>query len=283
MNDIQAKLDLLNGCRVKNPDQMSEDERKQYLDALRSVVGMAGRVVSADGELSEDEGSIIQIRGKFPLGMTPLTVMPLKNELQKAFDSLGRKSFLYGVKIDVVSVFSERNFNHIQQRFVNTNSLFEEDELFVKMGSPEQASCILGSVDNVYISVSSRPCIVRFSAPSYGARLRNTYRDIGKLMKRLHYIDNELRSIGAVSGLGGIPVLPEKFVHMDEFDATVQTFKEKSSKDDLHMYLVAKIRVDKRRMETAFELLVNERVGILLKLCNYDQFETPFSFTRAFV
>ena len=301
MEEIQTKMDFLDKQLVKNPDQMSDDEKKQYLTVLRNVVEMAGEkkeqqqvvattTTTSGGETKfaerEDEGggAIIQIRGKFPLGMTALTVMPLKKELQKAFDTLGSKSLLYGIRIEVLSVFSERNFNFIQQRVVNSNSLFEEDELFVKMGSPEQASCILGSIENVFINISARPCIVRFSAPSYGTRMRSTYREIGRSMKRLHYTDNELKTIGAIPHfLGGIPMLPENLVHWDEFDAAVENFRgEKNGKQDLHMYLVSKIRVDRRRIESVFESLVNERINILLKLCYYDQHETPFSFTRSF-
>ena len=254
------------------------------------------------------EGAILQIRGKFPFGLTSSTVYvsSLKDELQKAFDSRVNKhatttTTTTTIQLGVVSVFSERNFNHIQHRVVNSNSLFEEDEIFVKLRTPEQALYVLRAVDNVIINItcsssstSSRQqqqqCIVRFSAPSYESQVRSTYRNIGQLVKRLNYIDNELKTIGAVSCMSGVPVLPGKFVHLDEFDLAVKTLlllqqqqNDDGSKHVLHEYMVSRIRVDRRKMESVFDSLVDERIDTLLKLCGYDQFGTPFSFTREFV
>ena len=42
MEEIQTKMDFLDKQLVKNPDQMSDDEKKQYLTVLRNVVEMAG-------------------------------------------------------------------------------------------------------------------------------------------------------------------------------------------------------------------------------------------------
>jgi hypothetical protein len=140
--------------------------------------------------------------------------------------------------------------------------------------------------------------VFQFSTPSQKQSTRVIYRSIGVQLKRMKVIDDRLKDIGAVPGRGGIPVLRADLVDSEEFDETVTTLLENmreqeqplsvrrssdlTGKEELHGYLVSKIKVDKKKRQMELDGLVRERIEILLKLSSFDPDEIPFSFDREF-
>ena len=129
-------------------------------------------------------------------------------------------------------------------------------------------------------------------------------------MIRLKEVDGELRQLGAVPYKGS-PMLPVHFVQTEEFDEQVRLFfslqestqpisgqqqqqlafgegggvgfySVQDAKNSLHAYLTSKHKVNRRKRQAALDVLVDERIDILLKLCSYNPEETPFSFDREF-
>ncbi len=308
MEDIKAKLALLKEKLVQDPGDMSVDEKRQYLEILRTVVQEAGAMekdLNKSVESNDHEGMVLQMRGQFTRDAKGDFLLPSAEEIQAGLVRIGRTnpSLFLMVDFTVVGIFSEKNFNYIRQSTQSPNQLFQEEEVFLKLGSIEQASYILGLSYGVAFDIYSNSpnrhkSNFQFSLPSQDTVTRAVYRTIGGLLTRLKRVNDELKQLGAVPGRGGIPVLPEHFVQTDEFDETVRALQEnmravndqlsrrgvsiQSGKEELHWYLVSKRKVNKRKRQAALDSLVDERIDILLKLCSYDPDEIPFSFDREF-
>lgn len=308
MDDIKAKLALLKEKLVQDPGDMSVSEKKQYLEILRTVVQEAGvmeKSLNVTVESDDHEGMVLQMRGHFPCDSKGFLILPSLAEIQAGIIRIGQTNSslqdLITFKVD--SIYSEINFNYLVQSAKSPNHLLQEEEVFVKFGSNDQATFILGLSDGVPIQTVVKNGAIsggvfRFFVPSKDKATRAVYRTIGGLLTRLTKVNNELKQLGAVPGRGGIPVLPEHFVQTEEFDETVRALQEnmravndqlsrrgasiQSGKEGLHGYLVSKRRVNKRKRQAALDSLVDERIDILLKLCGYDPDETPFSFDREF-
>jgi hypothetical protein len=313
MDDIKAKLALLKEKLVKNPGELSVDEKKQYLDILRVVVQEAGamekdlnRSVGKIGD-SDHERMVLKMRGHFTRNSSGEFLLPAVEELQAELVRIGRENPSLGAMTNftVLEIFNEKNFNYIRRSARDPNHLLQEEEVFVKFGSCEQALYILGLIHGLHFQVRGGGnggkipgSHYLFSLPSYDTATRAIYRVVGGLLIRLKEVDKELRQLGAVPYMG-LPMLPVHFVQTEEFDEQVRLLQEEENnnnklapissgrqimgaKDSLHAYLTSKHKVDRRKRQAALDVLVDERIDILLKLCRYDPEETPFSFDREF-
>ena len=318
MDDIKAKLALLKEKLVRNPGELSVDEKRQYLDILRVVVQEAGamekdlnRSVGKIGD-SDHERMVLKMRGHFTRNSSGEFLLPDVEELQAELVRIGRENPSLGAMTNftVLEIFNEKNFNYIRRSARDPNHLLQEEEVFVKFGSCEQASYILGLIHGLEVCGNGPRTTYFFSLPSYDTATRSIYRAVGGLLIRLKEVDGELRQLGAVPYKGS-PMLPVHFVQTEEFDEQVRLFfslqestqpisgqqqqqlafgegggvgfySVQDAKKSLHAYLTSKHKVNRRKRQAALDVLVDERIDILLKLCSYDPEETPFSFDREF-
>lgn len=300
---IQAKLSLLREKLVKHPVDMSQEEKRCYLETLRDVVQEARREEPALDNIPDcdRERAVLRAHAQLRRDTKGDLVLPSAHELQAGLirNSNALSSSVDFAGLTVVEIFLERNFNRLESAPEHPNHLFQEEEMYVRFGSDEQASCLLnlgcGLALDIYMDSQYRcQTFFRFSLPSKSMVLRAQYRKIGEDILNLKEIDQNIRAIGAVARTPGIPVLPDHFIQDDEFDKTVTALMEDvqftddqmvskgGGKDALHEYLVSKCRVNRRGRQAALDVLIDQRINVLLKLCRYNQDETPFAFTRKF-
>jgi hypothetical protein len=303
INEIRTKLNFLSEKLAKSPDELSVDERLQHLEALREVVHTARAMeksLQKNAECDSGDETTLRMVGMFPYNADRSFMLPSKEGVQHGLAWMSSTS--PRLSVEVTSVFSEKNFNFLKYPTISHNYLLEEEEVYVRFKTPEQASYVLGlsGGSRVVFDFSGRTegRIFQFSIPVEKQSIRVTYRSIGTLLKRIRVIDSRLKDLGAVPGRGGVPVLREDFVDAKEFDETVDALLENmqeveqglstrrivghTGKEELHGYLVSKIKVNKKKRQGELDGLVQERIEILLKLCSFNLDEPPFSFDREF-
>ena len=232
------------------------------------------------------EGTELRIDWVGGLPMGGRVVPPTREELAASLHFIYRE----GLALAVESVIEEDNFNHILLGPNSSKYLLKEREMYVRFGTAEQASYLLGicGKDGILMSPvmveewGARSLAARFSVPTRPARARAAYRDIGTVIARLMQVDTQLKALGAVPGRGGVPELSDMLVQKEEFDMCVKSFQETGDKHLLHSWLCTRTRVDRGKRQATLEPLVGERIDLLLKLSRHDPDEFPFVFEREF-
>jgi hypothetical protein len=120
-----------------------------------------------------------------------------------------------------------------------------------------------------------------FVDPPLDLRARAMYREIGQRVSALKEVDAQLRQLGAVPDLNGVPVLPDVFVQDVEFDECVAKLSGASTRE-LTKYLCTMVKVDRRGLAEKLQPLAARRLELLIELCRINQTEFPFSFVRGF-
>ena len=292
MDNIQAKLSFLKDNLVKPSHELTEVGRKIYLDTLREVVQTA-RVLEREldkpitGGNDDDDGTVLQMRGYFRFSEDGDIIIPTKEEIQEGFMMVGQQDTALP-QVSVVSVFFENNFNR--------STYAREVDVFVRFGTKEQAlyAFELRHIDIYQHNPSPSECRYDFLLPVGNAATRAGYRDIIWISQCRREVDYKLKRLGAVQGRGGIPVLPDKFIQKEEFDATLQAIimsdadqrrgvNAPTAKENLHSYLVSRVRVDRKKRQDELDKLVDERISLLLRLASYDPDEYSFTYDGEFI
>jgi hypothetical protein len=227
------------------------------------------------------EKTILQMHGVFDRDADGCIVAPSEKDVRAVFD----QSACPAVRVECV--FSEMNFHHLNGTAKSPKHDVPEEEVFVQFESEEQACSVLGLRGDF-----------RFTIPSKTRSTRASYRKIGELVLQLKQVDAEIRALGAVPGRGGIPVLPDHFVQIEQFDETVVALKGNmtrggggggssfstlgSARENLHNFLVYRTRINRSKRQELLDSLVDKRIDVLLKLCSFDPDETPFTFDRGY-
>ena len=304
--NIQIKLGIVNAKVVEMLSNMSAEGRQKYIGMLDNLLYHIADVEKGHINVADEssEGSVLRIRGRFYVEASGDLLLPSKEEFQAGIEGIGRRnpSLSELTSFVVEAVFSEKNFNFLGHPVKSPNHSLQEEEVYVKFGSKEQASFVLGldmgfNLDIYTNSPHRTSSNFRFTLPGSNKTTRAVYRTIGALIKCLKEVDTELKKLGAVPGKGGIPIIPDQFVQTEEFNETVKAFQEnmetadkqcgltfaRIGKEDLHGFLVNKRNVNRKKRQAALDALVDERINILMKLCSYDLDEFPFNFQREFM
>ena len=231
---------------------------------------------------------ILQMRGPFPFNENRCIKIPSKEDIQRAFEHCDSK-----IIVTVQSVIYERNFNHLRSSVKSINHLLEEEEVYVLFGSIDQAVFALGLIGGINVQIHRAgitgdcvsSCGFRFVIHPLETSVRAEYRTIGNLLKSMRDVDQRLRLIGAVPSELGVPVLPSNLVHNADFDSSVRDMQEGGVhvKEDLHAFLVSKIRVDKVKRTDELSILVDKRIQLLISLQRIDKDLCPFSHELQFI
>jgi len=298
MHEIRTKLNFIGEKLVRSPEKLSDEERLHHLAMLREIVQTARAIEESLNKVTE--GATLRLVGMFPFNADRSFMLPTKEGVQ--YGILLMQPAPRSLNVEVECISTEKNFNFLKYSTISQNHLLEEEEVYVKFKTPEQASYVLGMTGNLRVAFDlfgrTESRVFQFSTPSQKQSTRVIYRSIGVQLKRMKVIDDRLKDIGAVPGRGGIPVLRADLVDSEEFDETVTTLLENmreqeqplsvrrssdlTGKEELHGYLVSKIKVDKKKRQMELDGLVRERIEILLKLSSFDPDEIPFAFDREF-
>lgn len=264
-------------------DKMSTEEKKKHHDTLMGVLQMVNTMQNDLKKSMDDsghEGMVLQMRGK-----SGYAFIPSADEIQAAFVARNQR-VVFGAEVNVKLVSVEENFNYVKAGLKSPNYLLKEKEIYVKFESAEQASRVLRIGDYLHVKINAnQQAPFQFFAPRQSTTIRATYRTIGDLIIRLREVDQQLKSLGAIPGRGGVPELSGMLVQNDEFDRGVAGYTKDArgyDKATLHNFLCTRVRVDKRKRQSSLDQLVDERIDILLKLTKYDPDEFPFTFEREF-
>ena len=291
-SDLQAKLAYLTVKLSDSPEALSAEERQKHLDMLRDVMNAMGSM-EKDLKKAVDESNpdacILRVVGGRSRAADGKTVYPKRKDIQQNLNTVFREMIRSEVRIEVHAMFVEVNFNQIANSLKANDYLQQEEELYVKVGSPEQMECILEFKDII------RRVGFEFSKPNQKSATREAYKAIGNLLLRLKTVDKKCKMLDAIPDRGGLPILPDQMVQTEQFDETVKAFEENvedvsgklkhgplTAKQYLHAYLCSKTRVDKRKRQTALDPLIDERIEILKKLAQFDTDEFPFTYEREF-
>lgn len=229
---------------------------------------------------------IIQMRGSFGRAADGRMMFPSKEELQKAFNDFFARARL-GSSVEVVFVLTEKNFVDLRD-CKSPNHLLQVEEYFFSVSSANQAALVLGIKDGINLTVTSTnggrsalTCAL-FVDPPLDLRARAMYREIGQRVSALKEVDAQLRQLGAVPDMNGVPMLPDEFVQDEEFNSCISQLAG-ASVGELTKYLCTMVKVDRRGLMEKLQPLVARRLDLLIKLCRINQTEFPFSFVRGFV
>jgi len=226
---------------------------------------------------------IVQLRGSFGRAADGRMMFPSKEELQKAFNDFFARARL-GPSVEVVFVLTEKNFVDLRD-CKSPNHLLEVEEYFFSVSSAEQAALVLGIRNGIHLTVTRGVRTVSMCAffvdPPLDLRARAMYREIGQRVSALKEVDAQLRQLGAVPDLNGVPVLPDVFVQDEEYDECVTKLSGASTRE-LTKYLCTMVKVDRRGLAEKLQPLAARRLELLIELCRINQTEFPFSFVRGF-
>jgi hypothetical protein len=227
---------------------------------------------------------IVQLRGSFGRAADGRMMFPSKEELQKAFDDFFARARL-GSSVQVVFVLTEKNFVDLRD-CKSPNHLLEVEEYFFSVSSADQAAFVLGIKDGIHIGISrdgrTVSTFVNFTSPPLDLQTRAVYRRIGQRVSALKQVDAQLRQLGAVPDMNGVPMLPDEFVQDEEFNSCISQLAG-ASVGELTKYLCTMVKVDRRGLMEKLQPLVARRLDLLIELCRINQTEFPFSFVRGFV
>lgn len=329
-NAIRSALTELQVRYRDNFDSISIEEKKEHRAFLKEVIDIA-KAIEKDTSKSMDQNdvdsTVFRMVGHFPVDAAGLPMIPTKEDVEVGINQvlnqnlLGRRHVLSPEthpSVSIESVVREDNFHHILEGPSSQNYLTNEMEVYVKLGNSDQYNYLLQQISQGRGSFSipcwtvSRQRVMynfNFSSPRRDTRTRAAYREIGTLITRLRQVDAQLRTIGAVPGRGGIPVLSDKLIQKEDFDVYVESFVDRikakpragamgantakpssdmsnvnttNDKETLHSWLCTRTRVDRRKHQETLEPLVDERIDILLKLSQIDPDEFPFVVERDF-
>lgn len=255
--------------------------------------------MSTDLKMAESnpDACTLRVYGNFYQAPGGGFIYPEKMEMQEKLNEFFRVKNMNETDVEVESKFTEINFNYLQNGSGLYNFLVQEEEFYVKVGSPEQMELILKFGNNFQVHLNPRQSVhIKFIKPSQKSATREAYRAIGNLLLCLKTVDQKCKVLEAIPGKGGVPMLPDQMVQKEQFDETVKAYEEnikdmagkigKSNNHpvttDLHAYLCSKTRVDKRKRQTALDPLIDERIEILKKLAQFDTDEFPFTYEREF-
>jgi hypothetical protein len=276
--ELQEKLAYLNSKLSESPESQNAEERQKHLKMLQDVMNA---MASMEKDLkkavndSNPDACTLRVVASFPRAADGGIMYPHRKDIQEKLNRIFRENVRQEICIEVQAKFVEMNFNYILH-YPAEHYLREEEEFYIKVGSPEQMESILKFSDNF------RRAGFEFMRPTKNFATREAYQTIGHLLLRLKIVDQKCRKLGAIPGRGGVPVLPDNFVQREEFVEAVKTFMEKSMKEELHGLLCSRTPVDKRKRQTELDPLVDERIDILQKLLSFNQDDYPFTFERVF-
>lgn len=299
--ELETMLSKVKACYHDNFALLPAEEKKKLLEML-GLVADGVKAIQKDAMQStgaaENEGTILKMCGQFPMDATGSIIVPTKEDLTVALNQCmvrggNRRVDTPPLAVTVQSVRTENNFRFLLAGPTSPNYLFIEREVYVQLESSEQANfirelCLDGCSVMLSLGVNSRGGELRgffqFLTPSQDTVTRAGLRDIGALISDLKRVDDGLRKLGAVPGIGGLPKLSDALVQKEEFDELVKRYQEGDEMKlaRLHSYLCTRIRVDKRKRRAALEPLVKERLEILMKLSQFDPDEFPVVIEREF-
>ena len=288
--ELHEKLAYLKSKLVSSNESQTAEERQKHLDMLRDVMNAMGSM-EKDLKRAVDESNpdacILRVVGSFPRAADGGFVYPHRNDIQEKLNRVFREYIRHEISIEVQAKFVEINFNYIQH-YPASGFLQQQEELYVKVGSPEQMESILKFSDRV------RHVGFELSRPTQKSATREAYRTIGNLLLRLITVDQKCKELGAIP-MHGTPILPENMVQTEQFDETVKALADNITemqsklqrdtgplKQTLHTYLCRNIRVDKRKRQAALDSLLDERIEILKKLSRFNPDDYPFTYEREF-
>jgi hypothetical protein len=290
---LQEKLANLNSKLSETTESQTAEELLKHLDMLRDVMNVMGSM-EKDLKKAVDESNpdacILRVTTSFPRAADGGVLYPPRKYIQEKLNRVFRQNIRY--EIEVQATFVEMNYNNILH-YPADNYLRQEEEFYVKVGSPEQMESILKLSDCIHFVG------FEFIKPTENFATREAYRTIGHLLLRLKIVDQKCKKLGAIPGRRGVPILPEDFVQTDEFKKTVEKyqwdniaenlsraagkiFKDGTPIEDVHAYLCSHTPVDKRKRQKELDTLVGERIDILKKLLSFNQDDFPFTFDREF-
>ncbi len=288
--ELQEKLAYLSAKLSESPQSQTAEERQRQLEMLQEIINAMGSM-EKDLKKAVDESNpdacILRVVGRFPQAADGGFLYPHRNEMQEKLNRIFREYIRYEICIEVQAKFVEINFNDILH-YPHGNYLRQEEEFYVKVGSPEQMECILKFSDKV------RHLGFEMIKPPQKSAAREAYRVIGNLLLRLRTVDQKCKELGAIS-IDGTPKLPENMVQIEQFDETVKTLEENitqiqirlgrdpsAMKHILHVYLCHNARIDKRKRQASLDPLLDERIDILKKLSRFNPDDFPSTFDREF-
>jgi hypothetical protein len=288
--ELQEKLAYLNSKLSESPESQTAEERQKHLDMLRDVMNtMASMEKDLKKAVNESnpDACTLRVIGSFPRAADGGVLYPPRKDIQENLNRIFREYIRYEICIEVQAKFVEINFNNIRHYPVSC-FLEQQEELYVKVGSPEQMDCILRFSDKV------RHLGFELIKPPQKSAAREAYRAIGNLLLRLRTVDQKCKELGAIS-IDGTPKLPENMVQTEQFDDTVKALEDNiseiqsklrndptSMKHALHIYLCRNTRVDKRKRQASLDPLLDERIDILKKLSRFNPDDYPFAYDREF-
>jgi hypothetical protein len=94
VNDIRTKLAFLSEKLAKSLDELSEEDRTQYLKMLREVVQTAETMEKNLNKTVEcDDSATLRMVGMFPYNANGSFMLPRQEELQQGFAASGVRVF----------------------------------------------------------------------------------------------------------------------------------------------------------------------------------------------
>ena len=285
--ELGAKSDPDIICRGKFVyTEPGAGDGKTSEDAAMEIVG--------DKDEPEDSRTL-RMSGDIPRKADGSPLLPSKTSVQdKLCTGRTRADNPVVVYVDVKNISSERNFPYLHVDPKNPCHLSDEHVVYVEFKTAEQANHVIayfgGARRYTFLTEEGdRDFAVKFARTTKPKKVRQAYSQIGPLVKRLNDIHADLHRVGAITGHGGLPQLPARFVDPDEFDKQVQVYQSLLAHDkhsrylhDLHHYLVYHTRIDRSVLQPQIDSLVMEKVQILLDLSKYNQHLYPFKYIREY-
>lgn len=285
---FSSRLTKLNEKWKSNPDGMTDQEKALHYQQFKLYLHCKIETLSEPpGAAAMDEAATLKLSGQLLRDVTSgASLFPTREELNDAF-ALRCSQEMHPVEIRVEGIHIENNFNFVHLDPSSNNHLLQINEAYVTFGSAIQAEYVrsLGqpTVTRITHAATQKQHIVSlyFERPARSRAVRATYAQIGALIQRLRSVDSRLRALGAVAQ-GGMPVLPERYVQKEKFDARANEYMLRDDRRGLHDLLVHTVRIDRDKRQAALDALVEERIGVLLRLSEYDPDEFPFAVEREF-
>jgi hypothetical protein len=274
--------ELKSKCEGEATESDSSPENKKIcLDNLGETIESLMKIKK---DLQEAERgnpvTVVQVLGLERFGSVPNTLT--KADFRNSFESLNHRKRVEPIQLpEIVSVEMEENFQVDGGKRVKCVR-----ECFIEFASEEQA-CMVLAMKKLQLTVkNSNECYgssVEFIQPSRPASARKTFRTIGNLLTRLNAIGWELKTIGAVRKMFGMPEPSDKFLDKTWFHSQLEGFKAirasgKSLDHNAHGPLFSRKPVDIPALKAQIKTLYDEECDILIQLREFQANGIDFDF-----
>lgn len=275
---------------------LSTAEKRKLVDlydATRKQLKLMADDMKQDIDAPDCEGRVLIMHGSYKsfyhdFFKAGVLCIPRQEELTLAIqrhcnwrrDNSALSSATKAIIPVVVSIKQEDNFSHLRDGPQSPNYLLTTPTVNVIFETVEQAEFLLGVAGAV--SIPGYPLPFEFFKPQQDSATRAAYNAIGSHITRLKKIDDELRTLGAVPGRGGVPQLPENFISPASFDQIVAKYQENNDKFTLHNWLCTRMRLDVDKKQAKLDRLVNARIEVLLQLAKHNFDEYPVVVEREY-